>query len=94
MGAGAAGLAAAQTLQQLGLKVVCLEARSRAGGRVTSVSAILRFYFTCLVDCLHCRAIQPFTPTNVLAAFRYLIVWNACGSQRAAIQSTTPARAC
>ena len=57
VGAGAAGLAAAQTLQQLGFKAVCLEARSRAGGRVPSVSAVLCFSSTCRVGQLGCRAI-------------------------------------
>ena len=37
VGAGASGLAAAQTLHQLGFKVICLDARPIAGGRILSV---------------------------------------------------------
>jgi monoamine oxidase len=37
IGAGAAGLAAARHLERAGLRVICLEARSRVGGRIFTV---------------------------------------------------------
>jgi len=36
IGAGIAGLAAAQQLQQFGLEVIVLEARDRVGGRIAT----------------------------------------------------------
>jgi monoamine oxidase len=37
VGAGAAGLAAARDLERAGMRVICLEARERAGGRILTV---------------------------------------------------------
>ena len=53
IGAGAAGIAAAQTLKQSGLSVIVLEARDRAGGRAHTIMAAPEITFDLGCGWLH-----------------------------------------
>ncbi len=62
IGAGSAGLHAAQRLQQLGKKVVVLEARGRIGGRAFTDTQTFGFPFDVGCAWLHKADDNPYTP--------------------------------
>ncbi len=71
VGAGAAGLAAAKTAMELGLRVATFEAQDRIGGRAYTDDATLGFPWDAGCHWLHSASVNPFTAMADEYGFTY-----------------------